>query len=140
MMLIAIQTSAFWFMAGVTWVLQRLNYPLIGEVPAEHLPAYQAAHNKRFGLLMLPGVIVSFVTTILMFFFRPQPVPLVVPICQIMLLFSIVGSAANHAAPAHKKLQQGYNEPSHKLLINTNWLRLAAWLILGIGGIWLLNM
>jgi len=52
-----VETTATIFMAGVLWTMQLLNYPLLALVGAEAFPGYEAAHNRRFALVVVPGVL-----------------------------------------------------------------------------------
>lgn len=138
MNIILIQCASFWFMAGVTWTLQILNYPLLEKINSGTFSSYQEAHNKRFGKVMIPGVLISVFTTILLFFGRPGEIGITVPLIQALLLLLITGSAAVYAAPAHKKLEKNFDQVPVRSLIMTNWLRLFAWISLGIGDLYLL--
>lgn len=139
MTLILIQCAAFWFMAGVTWTLQILNYPLLEKINSSTFASYQEAHNKRFGKVMIPGVMISVLSTILLFFNLPDEVSFTIPLVQTVILLLITGSAALYAAPAHKKLEKNFDQVPVSSLIMTNWLRLIAWLVLGIGDLYLLG-
>lgn len=138
MLILLLQCAAFWMMAGVTWTLQILNYPLLEKINSTTFASYQQAHNKRFGKVMIPGVLLSVLTTAVLFFKRPDTVSLTVPIVQAVLLLLITASAAVYAAPAHKKLEEHFDEVPVKLLILTNWMRLAGWMALAIGDLLLL--
>ena len=138
MTIILIQCAAFWFMAGVTWTLQILNYPLLEKINSGTFASYQEAHNKRFGKVMIPGILVAVITTLLLFFDRPFAVSPTIPVLQAILLLIITGSAAVYAAPARKKLEKNFDQVPVRSLIMTNWLRLFAWLALGIGDLYLL--
>lgn len=133
-----IQCAAFWFVTGVTWTLQILNYPLLEKINSTTFASYQEAHNKRFGKVMIPGVLVAVGTTLWLFFDRPFGVSLTVPIIQALLLLLITGSAAVYAAPAHKKLEKNFDQVPVTSLIMTNWLRLFAWLALAAGDLYIL--
>ena len=50
-----LETTATIFMAGVLWTMQLLNYPLLALVGTEAFPRYEAAHNRRFALVVVPG-------------------------------------------------------------------------------------
>ena len=55
-----VQTAAAWFMAGLIWTMQILNYPLLAKVDPADVPQYEQAHNRRFIWLVGPGVAVTF--------------------------------------------------------------------------------
>ena len=54
-----LETTATVFMAGVLWTMQLLNYPLLALVGADAFPRYEAAHNRRFALVVVPGVLAA---------------------------------------------------------------------------------
>jgi hypothetical protein len=54
-----VETAAIIFMAGVLWTMQRLNYPLLSLVGRDAFTRYETAHNRRFGLVVFPGVLAA---------------------------------------------------------------------------------
>jgi hypothetical protein len=53
---LTLETTATIFMAGVLWTMQLLNYPLLALVGNDAFPRYEAAHHRRFALIVVPGV------------------------------------------------------------------------------------
>ena len=68
---LVIQTAAAWFMTGLIWTMQILNYPLLALVDPGDVPQYEQAHNRRFIWLVGPGVAVTAVTTAILLSWRP---------------------------------------------------------------------
>jgi hypothetical protein len=58
-----VETAAAVFMSGVLWTMQLLNYPLLALVGREAFTGYEAAHNRRFGLVVFPGVLAALAGT-----------------------------------------------------------------------------
>jgi hypothetical protein len=56
---VLLETAATLFMAGVLWTMQLLNYPLLALVGTEAFPRYEAAHNRRFALVVVPGILAA---------------------------------------------------------------------------------
>ena len=54
-----LETAATFFMSGVLWTMQLLNYPLLALVGPVAFPRYEAAHNRRFALVVVPGVLAA---------------------------------------------------------------------------------
>jgi len=54
-----LETAATIFLAGVLWTMQLLNCPLLALVGTEAFPGYEAAHNLRFALVVVPGVLAA---------------------------------------------------------------------------------
>jgi hypothetical protein len=120
-------TAATVFMAGVLWTMQILNYPLLSLVGREQLPAYESAHNRRFGLVVVPGIAVALASTIGLLVKRPRTIPLWMPITVGSLLLVVIASTAALQAPQHARLAGAWSEASHRLLVSSNWIRVVAW-------------
>lgn len=65
------QTGASWFMTGLIWTMQILNYPLLALIAPDDVPGYEQEHNRRFGGLVGPGVLVTIVSGVIFLFSRP---------------------------------------------------------------------
>jgi hypothetical protein len=75
---LTLETTATIFMAGVLWTMQLLNYPLLALVGSNAFPRYEAAHNRRFALVVVPGVLAA-AGGIGLLLSRPGQVPLWAP-------------------------------------------------------------
>jgi hypothetical protein len=89
-----LETAATIFMAGVLWTMQLLNYPLLALVGAEAFPRYEAAHNRRFALVVVPGVLAAAAGGIGLAASRPSQVPAWAPACELALLVVVIISTA----------------------------------------------
>lgn len=130
--LLLIQTGASCFMAGLIWTMQILNYPLLARIDPAGVPRYEQAHNRRFIGLVGPGIAVALASTAIMLAWRPRGIALAVPLTALALLIVIIASTARHGAPSHARLAQKFDPAVHALLVRTNWIRTAAWTVLGI--------
>ncbi|MDQ2815988.1 MAG: hypothetical protein M3Z75_30145, partial [Actinomycetota bacterium] len=54
-----LETTATIFVTGVLWTMQLLNYPLLALVGTDAFPRYEAAHNRRFALVVVLGVLAA---------------------------------------------------------------------------------
>lgn len=115
-------TAASVFMAGVLWTMQILNYPPLGLVGRKAFVPYKHAHNRRFGWVVLPGVVVAGVATIGLLAKRPGTIPPWAPVAVGVLLLIVIVSTAALQAPQHARLADGWNERSHRLLVRSNWI------------------
>ena len=127
-----IQTAVSWFMGGLIWTMQVLNYPLLALIDASSVPRYEQAHNRRFIWLVGPGVAVALASAVVMLGWRPSAVPLAVPVVYLVLLAVIVVSTARQGAPSHVLLARQFDLEVHARLVRTNWIRTAAWTALGV--------
>jgi hypothetical protein len=127
-----IQTAAAWFMAGLIWTMQILNYPLLALIDPASVPRYEQAHNRRFIWLVGPGVAVALACAAIMLGWRPAAVPLAVPVTALALLAVVIASTARQGAPSHARLARQFDPEVHSRLVRTNWIRTAAWTALGV--------
>jgi hypothetical protein len=97
---LAAQTGAACFGAGVLWTMQILNYPLLGLIGADQVPAYETVHNRRFIAVVGPPLVVSLVAAVIMLVDRPARVSLFVPVLSLVLLVAIIGSTRRARACA----------------------------------------
>ncbi|MDQ2815000.1 MAG: hypothetical protein M3Z75_24890 [Actinomycetota bacterium] len=130
--LLLVQTAASWFMAGLIWTMQILNYPLLAFMDASDVPRYEQAHNRRFSWLVGPGVAVALASTVALISWRPAGVPLAEPLAALALLVVIVSSTVRQGAPSHARLAVRFEADVHARLVHTNWIRTAAWSALGV--------
>lgn len=76
---------------------------------------YEAAHNRRFGLVVGPGVLAVLVGTIGLLVALPAAVPWWAPACVTL------------QARPHGMLAAGFDARTHAALVRSNWIRVAAW-------------
>jgi len=122
-----LETAATTFMAGVLWTMQLLNYPLLALVGRDAFIGYESAHNRRFGLVVIPGVLAAAVGGIGLIASRPGHVPLWAPASELALLAAVIVSTAAVQGRQHAALASGFSEQLHARLVGSNWIRVAAW-------------
>ena len=127
-----------WYMVGIIWTMQILHYPLFDRVSREAFAAYEMEHNRRFGLLVGPGILLVALTAVAQLFIRPPTTPLVAALAQIVLLALIIVSTVLYQAPQHAKLSSGFDSAAYKTLVRSNWVRTLAWTVLGVLDLWLI--
>lgn len=132
MTILLVQTAAVWFMTGTIWTMQVLNYPLLAKVGTDAVPAYETAHNRRFIGVVGPPTAVAVVTTVLLLTVGPDELGWVGPVAAAVLLVVVIVSTARFQAPAHGRLAQGFDAATHAGLVRGNWVRTAAWTLLGL--------
>ena len=115
------------FMAGAIWTVQLVHYPLMALVGHDHFRAYEAAHAPRMaGVVMLPWTLEG-VTTAWLLLAPPPGVPRWLVIAGAAAAASTILVTLVWSVPAHARLAGGFDEPAHRRLVRTNWLRTAAW-------------
>ncbi len=137
MLVLLTNVAAVLFMTGFIWTMQLVRYPLFDRVGAEAFPAYEAAHNRLFFLVVGPGVLLTLVTGVLLLFFRPAQIPLWAALLGLVLFAVISASTALFQAPQHVALSGGFDRGAYEFLLRTNWIRTAAWSAYGLLGLWM---
>ena len=132
-----LETAATIFMAGVLWTMQVLNYPLLALVGTEAFPRYEAAHNRRFALVVIAGVLAAAAGGIGLVASRPGQVPLWAPACELALLLVVIVSTAALQGRQHGTLAGGFDRRTLSLLVRSNWIRVAAWSAAAAIALWM---
>jgi hypothetical protein len=139
MAVLLVQTAGVWFMVGFIWVMQVLHYPLFDRVGPDAFPRYEADHNRLFGLLVGPGVVVALATTVALLVVRPPRVPPAAIVLELVLLAAIIVSTAVWQAPQHARLAKGFDRRAYDVLVRSNWIRTVAWSLFGLLDLWMIG-
>ena len=138
LVVVLVQTAASWYMVGFIWTMQVLHYPLFDRVGRDAFAGYEIEHNRRFGLLVGPGIAIVVLTTLAQLVSRPVSTPLAAVIGEAVLLVVIIVSTVLYQAPQHARLSSGFDPAAYRTLVRSNWVRTVAWSLLGLLDLWLL--
>lgn len=114
-------------MMGIIWFVQLNHYPLFHEIKA-NFTNYEAEHVRRTSYVIMPLMLLEFVTAFLLINRQPGWFW----ISNFILLLLIWGSTFFIQVPLHNSLQGNYNEKTVNQLINSNWVRTILWTIRSI--------
>jgi hypothetical protein len=112
------------YILGVTWFVQLVVYPLFAKVGSEEYVTYHKFYSSQIPLpVILPGF-TSFLSPIVLVFFRPELVPLEIALANAACgLVALVVTLALEI-PRHNRLEKGgKQERVIQELIRYNWLR-----------------
>jgi len=131
--LLILNAASTWFMVGLIWFVQCVHYPMFAFWPREQFRIIALEHQKRTSRIVIPPIIVEFITSWLLLIWHPAHV-------WNGLLYAGVGSVMICAAstafiqvPLHDKLaKHGWDESTHRKLVRSNWIRTIAWSIHGL--------
>ena len=112
-------------MVGVIWVIQLLHYPSFHFVQKSDYPKFQQFHMSRISLIVIPAMIIEFITGIIMLQFGFSSNFLF--ISSLVILITIWGITFIFFTKMHKVLISGYNEIIVNRLILINWSRTLLW-------------
>lgn len=132
LLVLLVQTAAVWFMVGSVATMQVLNCPLLARVGRDAFVDYETAHNRRFGIVVVPGVVITVVTLVALLVAPPAGVGRVLPAVGVVVLVVIVVLTAVFQAPAHQRLARGFDADVLARLVRTNAWRALGWAVLGV--------
>ncbi|MFK7894442.1 MAG: hypothetical protein AB8G23_01325 [Myxococcota bacterium] len=130
--ILLVQFASTWYLVGLCWLVQRVQYPLMNQVGVDHYRAYEQAHVTQIGPVVAPMMLIEVATAILLFasgdaaFRRPAF------LLSLVLLAVIWGSTFLLQVPMHNTLGQGFDAAAHTSLVQTNWIRTLAWTARGL--------
>lgn len=139
MLLVLMHAAAVWFMTGVIWTMQLLNYPLLARVGTDSFTDYERGHNARFVRVVGPGAGATTLATIGLLLAKPAELDWAAPIAAAVLLGVVIVSTVVLQAPAHTRLADGFDANVHARLVRTNWIRTTAWTALAALDLWMIT-
>ncbi|MFN9720369.1 MAG: hypothetical protein ACK58L_16855 [Planctomycetota bacterium] len=113
-------------MTGLIWLIQRVSYPLMGHVPAEVFPAYEAFHCERITLVVLPLMTIELATSIWLAW-KPIPGFETTLRSAAVLTLLLWVSTFFMQVPLHQQLEQAFDTTAWQRLVASNWIRTALW-------------
>jgi hypothetical protein len=105
----------------------RGNYR-IGSFPgAERFIEFHRQHSTRISLIVVAPMLVELATAVLLVTLFPEGVPRALAALGLGLLALVWVSTFAVQVPLHSRLAHGFDSKAHRRLVNSNWLRTAAW-------------
>ena len=131
-MVFALHFAATFFMVGLSWFVQLVHYPLLGEVVKYRESAYEQTRMRAATWVVAPPMLLEMVTGVVLVW-RPQPYfPQLFAAGSLALLVIIWLSTAFLQAPRHEILSLKFVEKTHRSLISTNFVRTLGWSLRGL--------
>lgn len=121
--LLLLHAAATLFMTGLIWFVQIVHYPLFAAVGRSEFAAYEREHTRRTTLVVGPVMLAEALAALALLAARPSPAAWT----GLALLAVIWMSTAFLQVPQHNLLGFGFNPAAHAWLVQSNWLRTAAW-------------
>ena len=113
---------------GLIWTIQLVHYPLFELIGEDTQVAYQKAHMSRITWVVAPLMLVELVAAGGLWLVAPTD-PWT--ITGAVLVAIIWVSTALIQIPCHNRLTSGFHQPSHRRLVDSNWIRTIAWTLRG---------
>ncbi|MDX2131350.1 MAG: hypothetical protein SFY69_04785 [Planctomycetota bacterium] len=129
----AVHAGATWFMVGLIWFVQIVHYPLLGHIPADAVPEYARAHQRRTTLVVGPLMLIEAGSALLLLWAAGGADDREL-LSWIGLVHLAVIWASTFAVqvPLHARLASGFDPRAWRRLVFTNWVRTIAWTSRGV--------
>ena len=123
-----INTAASFYMLGVIWQIQILQYPAFQLIDARSFAKHHAFHTRRISYVVILPMLLELGSSFLLLFMNFEPHN-TINIIGFLLVISIWTSTFFIQVPLHEKLKNSEGDLSEniKRLITTNWLRTLLW-------------
>ena len=126
-LLIDIHFLATSIMVGVIWVIQLLHYPSFHFIQKSDYSKFQQFHMSRISFIVVPAMIIEFITGIMMLQFGFSSNFLFISSLFILLVIWVITLV--FFTKMHQGLISGYNKLIVDRLISINWSRTLLWSI-----------
>lgn len=111
------------FMVGVIWHVQIVHYPLFRGIGEAGFAEYERQHTRRTGYVLAVPMLAELATAdALAWRLRGG-----LAWSGLGLLMVIWPSTWFWQVPAHRRLEQGFDDATHRRLVGTHWWRTASW-------------
>jgi hypothetical protein len=124
--------AATWYLVGLCWLVQRVQYPLMALVGRASFPIYEAAHVDRIGPVVAPVMLVELVSGGLLWAIGGEAFRHPIFVAALTLIAVIWLSTFIVQVPLHDLLGRGFDPDHHAALVRTNWIRTLVWSARGV--------
>ncbi|MCG6158177.1 hypothetical protein [Rubinisphaera margarita] len=133
-----VHVASTFYMTGLIWFVQIVHYPLMGTVGNSVFSTYEHRHMTLTTWVVVPPMLLELAAAFLLFWYRPNGMPLSLVWAGIFLLGVIWFSTFFLQVPCHERLATGFDAEVHRRLISTNWIRTFAWSLRGMLVLWVM--
>ncbi|MCA9751099.1 MAG: hypothetical protein KC591_02830 [Gemmatimonadetes bacterium] len=134
---VSIALAVTWWLTGLIWVVQVVQYPGFAAVDPGTFPVFHALHSDRITWLVAGPMLVEAALAVALFVRPPRGVHRAEAAILLLLVGVIWASTAFLQVPEHERLADGLDQDSVRRLVATNWVRTVAWSLRAIGLAWL---
>lgn len=121
------------FLVGLIWVVQIVQYPGFVKVGAETFPTFHRLHVEHITWVVAVPMLLELLLALSILIIRPNQLDFVLNIILFTLVGIIWAVTFFAALPLHNQLsEQGFNAEIIQRLINVNWVRTLAWTLRGM--------
>jgi hypothetical protein len=126
--LLILHAAATLYMTGVIWFVQIVHYPLFSRVGRPEFTEYEREHVRRTGWVVVGPMLAELAFSMAVAWIAGGSLAWI----GLALAGVIWTSAWCWQAPAHRRLEAGFDATAHQRLTRTNWVRAVAWTARGV--------
>lgn len=127
MTLLLITLLATAMMAGLSWFISVVHYPLFARVGEERRLEYHAAHTFRTGFVVVAPMVAELGGSVLLVLDRPGGVSDAAAVAGLALAAAAWLVTFAFSVPDHGRLSVGFDPGPHRRLVLGHHLRTALW-------------
>ena len=124
--LLLLHTVVTWALTGLIWTIQWVHYPLWEHIGEDKFPAYHARHMWLITCVVGPLAVAEAGSAGLLFWLGERSLLFWVSLVALVVAWI---STFFFQVPLHGRLSGGFDHPTFRRLIATNWLRTIAWTV-----------
>lgn len=136
-LLLLVHGAATWYLVGLCWLVQRVQYPLMARVGADEFPFFEAGHVGRIGPVVAPMMLLELGTGLALWWTGGELGRQPLFRLGLVLLMMVWLSTFLVQVPLHETLGRGFDAAAHATLVRTNWVRTLAWSVRGLILLWI---
>ena len=125
--LLLLNLASTFFLMGVIWVVQFVQYPFFAYVNPQSFTKYHDDYRFWITPVVAPPMIVELLTSIFLVFYPPANIDSKLLWLALVLTILTWASTFFLQVPLHEKLARGFDSETHAALVGTNWIRTALW-------------
>ena len=123
--------AATFFLTGVIWTTQLVQYPSFAFFNAETFTKQHDEYRLWITPIVAPPMIIELLTSIFLLFYPLENIDSKLVWLGLILTLIIWASTFFVQVPLHEKLARGFDAQTIANLVSTNWLRTVAWSLRG---------
>jgi len=120
------------YLTGLIWLVQIIQYPAFAFIDTEKFPKYHASYTFWVAPIVAPAMILELLASFLMIFYHRENIDSKLTWLAFGLTLTVWASTFLIQVPLHEKLAFGFDANAHSAFVNTNWIRTVAWSLRGV--------
>ena len=131
-MLLIVNIFCTFFMMGLIWVVQIVNYPLFKNVGDKNFVLYHTKHVWRVTCVVAIPMFFEAISSIMLLYYPHPHIPAQLILYGVALIFVVWLSTLFLLVPQHDALLKSFDIKAYQRINVYNWVRTVAWTLRGV--------